>query len=235
MRKSKYSASDILRQLDDCARRFVFPMLDNGYVYLVDVRLHTYRDTSRWALLIEDVGYSPRAFSVSNCLNCYGNCLKREPGTANEDFLPVLNDRPEEPIFAEDADELIRDDLQSVRIRGTRVPVNTDPAFLASKGIRLEEAPRVKVYELARSLLPEHRDLLFATEGELRQRLPTDLPCILRLEEWHHPDLCAGELPSQSETFQQLAEVLTSGDVSFYRPTQPPNTHWSNWPEGGSL
>jgi hypothetical protein len=37
------------------------------------------------------------------------------------------------------------------------------------------------------------------------------------------------------EQEQQFAEVLASGDVKAYRPTQPPNTHWRNWPEGGRL
>ena len=32
-----------------------------------------------------------------------------------------------------------------------------------------------------------------------------------------------------------LAKVLATGDVHAYRPTSPPNTHWSNWPDGGTL
>ncbi len=35
----------ILEQLDRAAKGFVFPMLDNGYVYPADVRLSIYRDT----------------------------------------------------------------------------------------------------------------------------------------------------------------------------------------------
>jgi hypothetical protein len=41
--------------------------------------------------------------------------------------------------------------------------------------------------------------------------------------------------PSSYETWQQVATVLASGDTSHYRPTLPPNTHWSNWPDSGSL
>ena len=41
--------------------------------------------------------------------------------------------------------------------------------------------------------------------------------------------------PSSYETWQQLAQVLATGDVRYYRPTLPPNTHWSNWPESGTL
>jgi hypothetical protein len=41
--------------------------------------------------------------------------------------------------------------------------------------------------------------------------------------------------PSSYETWQQLAHVLATGDISHYRPTLAPNTHWSNWPDSGSL
>ncbi|HEY8999922.1 MAG TPA: hypothetical protein VIM89_01120 [Mucilaginibacter sp.] len=41
--------------------------------------------------------------------------------------------------------------------------------------------------------------------------------------------------PSSYETWQQLAKVIATRDLSFYKPTQPANTHWSNWPESGSL
>ena len=84
--------------------------------------------------------------------------------------------------------------------------------------------------------MPEHRDLLLADEDELRHRLPADLPRIMVLEEWWHRDPDRfDQLPSETETFQQLAQVLASGDVDAYRPTHAPNTHWSFWPESGWL
>ena len=51
----------------------------------------------------------------------------------------------------------------------------------------------------------------------------------LELEEW------ATARPSSYETWQQIAKVLATGDTSYYHPTLEPNTHWSNWPESGSL
>lgn len=41
--------------------------------------------------------------------------------------------------------------------------------------------------------------------------------------------------PSSYQTWQQLAKVLATGDVNYYKPTSKPNTQWSNWPESGSL
>ena len=34
-----FTTEEILAQLDQCAADFEFPMLDNGYVHLADVRL----------------------------------------------------------------------------------------------------------------------------------------------------------------------------------------------------
>ena len=50
----------ILGVLDQCAERFTFPMLDNGYVYLAATRLSLYRASEEWAMVIEVFGYSPR-------------------------------------------------------------------------------------------------------------------------------------------------------------------------------
>ena len=41
--------------------------------------------------------------------------------------------------------------------------------------------------------------------------------------------------PSSYETWQMIANVIATGDTSFYQPTLEPNTHWKNWPESGSL
>jgi len=41
--------------------------------------------------------------------------------------------------------------------------------------------------------------------------------------------------PSSYETWQLLAKVIATGDISFYKPTLEPNTHWTNWLDSGSL
>jgi hypothetical protein len=61
------------------------------------------------------------------------------------------------------------------------------------------------------------------------------LPEVLLLNEWYHNDLANGEMPSENETFQMIAKVLETGNAEFYKPTKEPNTHWKNWPDGGTL
>ena len=41
--------------------------------------------------------------------------------------------------------------------------------------------------------------------------------------------------PSCYETWRLIAKVMVTGDPRQYRPTLQPNTHWSNWPDSGSM
>jgi hypothetical protein len=41
--------------------------------------------------------------------------------------------------------------------------------------------------------------------------------------------------PSLYETWQQIADVILTGDASHYNPSLKPNSHWTNWPESGTL
>jgi hypothetical protein len=80
-----------------------------------------------------------------------------------------------------------------------------------------------------------HRELVLATPDERRANVLTDLPQIMELEDWNHPDVASGVKASDSETFQQIAKVLATGDRTQYRPSLSVNTHWRNWPGGGQL
>lgn len=233
------TAAEILSQLDKCASDFSFPVLDNGYVYPADVRLSVYRDHKDWLMIIEVLGANNGRLSAfdtfTNCLHLFGSRLHREPGMANEDFLYPIDPDPDHPLFDTEWDWFAREDAQSVFIRQRRVSLNLSEEQLAAKGIKLIEPPGKDPPAILRSLLPEHRLDLLATDDELAQRNPHSLPLWLRLDEWNHPDLTNEETPGNSETFRMLAEAIAHGDASHYRPTVKPNTHWRNWPEGGTL
>jgi hypothetical protein len=210
-------SADVLEQLDEAAEMFLFPQLDHGFYYAVDARLHGYHDAGRWALVLEAVGYSPRARNLIDVLHVVGNCLTQgEPGFDNGDFL----DRVDNWDDVEDGEPEI--------YRG-------GPIVVRGQAISVTAEPGEEMIDVLRRLVPEHRELLLANDVELRRRIPADLPEVLRLDQWHHPILGDGVRPSESETFHQIADVLTTGDVARYAPSKPPNTHWSNWPDSGSL
>jgi hypothetical protein len=219
---ASYSASEILEQLDGCAEGYTFPVLDNAYVYPADTRMTLYRDEARWAIVIEVLGFNSHmggTEGVDNALYCFGNCLRRPPGISPEDTLRPVSDGDSGPLFKEPHGTAIRKGATDLRIRDRLVPT----------------PPSAQGFELLRALVIEHRELLLATDEELQARLPADLPRLLRLDEWSHPDVAEGDLPSESPTFKALAQVLETGDAALYRPRRKPNTHWSNWPEGGVL
>jgi len=229
---------EILRQLDQCNSTYTFPMLDNGYVYPAGTKLTAYRDSQRWVLIIEAVGFSYRGGGhngISNCLHVYGNCLNYAPGTLNENFLSLTNDSDECETFDDEEFFYLNPNCPSFILRGEHFPIIHDRSKYTASGINLEDDERIKAFEFLRMLDVLHHDKLVATESEIRERVPGDIPKILELHEWFHPDVAGGDLPSESETFRQIAEVIETGNVALYKPTQQPNTHWENWPEGGVL
>ena len=236
--KFEYTSEDILQQLDKCAEDFTFPMLDNGYVYPVDSRLSVYRDIKRWALLIEVVGFNYRGGGhngIDNCLHIFGNCLDFEPGTNNSNFIYLTDDSEEGKTFDEEYQDSLNPDTKSMLLRGNKIPISVDPSFYQKRGIELEEPPKVKVWEFLRGINGDYKELFLVTEDEIRERIPKDLPLILRLDEWFHNDLASREKPSENETFKMIAKVLETGSLKYYAPTNPPNNHWRNWPDGGTL
>lgn len=136
----------------------------------------------------------------------------------------------------QDADdlELVSPVASEVSVRGRRVPLPKHSDY-AHRGIELEESPNVQVFELCRYLADVAREQVLATPEERRVSVLAEMEQVLQLDEWNHPNLVEDDRPSGSETFQQLAEVLVSGDVTRFQPTLPANTHWSNWPDGGRL
>ncbi|MEU7827155.1 hypothetical protein [Catellatospora sp. NPDC049111] len=215
------TSDEVLAQLDRAAKGFDFPDPEHGYYYAIDGRLHAFRDEQRWALVIELVGYNPRAGNVIDLLHCFGNCLTEGgPGYGHGDFLARVDNMHQ-----------LEDHAHSTRLRGGHPSV-----VVRGQALDVDGTEGEPLWDVFRRLVPEHRDLLLADDDELRHRLPADLPRIMVLEQWWHRDPDRhDQLPSQTETFQQLAAVLATGDVHAYRPTHAPNTHWSFWPESGWL
>jgi hypothetical protein len=244
-----FEPGEIMSILDNCCEAFTFPMLDNGYVYLAATRLSLYRSMTDWAMVIEVFGFSPRVGLPDTSISTFASRLHdRNPSSqyvsrvAYENYLADNAHYEYRSVFpiangswqAEENEELVAADAAEVVVRGQPYPLPSFPEYLLH-GIDLEDSPRVRVAELCRYLAGVARDHVLASPREQRISVPPGLSQILTLEEWNHPDLASGERASDSETFRQLAEVLATGDTGYYRPSLSSNTHWRNWPEGGTL
>ncbi len=232
------NSNDTLKQLDDCSLDFTFPMLDNGYVYPAGTRLTAYRDDARWVIVIEVIGFSYRGGGhngITNCLHVFGNCLDYEPGTRNENFLNPTNNSSDYNTFDDEEDFYLNPLCTTFLLRNETMPLIHDRTKYIEAGIMPEDGERINAFEFLRLLDKLYHEKLVATETEIRERIPKDLPKIIELHNWFHPDLINSDLPGNNETFKLIAEVLVTGNADLYKPGSAPNTHWANWPFGGTL
>jgi hypothetical protein len=243
------SARHILSVLDDCCASFSFPMLDNGYIYLAATRLSLFRSTADWAMVIEVFGFSPRAGLPDTHVHTFGsrlhnrdapekyrdrkayeNYLANHPHNDSRFFFPIGEDSWQDP----DNQELVDKSANQILLRGHPCALPPISAY-KEHGIDLQESHQVHVFELCRFLAATTREQVLASEQERRVSVLPEMEQTLQLAEWRHPDLVNSEPASACETFRQLAEVLSTGDLDLYRPSASPNTDWRNWPGGGTL
>jgi hypothetical protein len=53
-------------------------------------------------------------------------------------------------------------------------------------------------------------------------------------DDWNR-EIWENNRPSSYETWQLIAKVIVTNDPKQYKPTLKPNTHWTNWPDSGSM
>ena len=112
---------EILAVIDKGAEAFVFPMLDNGYVYLAGARLSLHRSAEDWALVFEIFGFSPRSEAPDVGVFSFGSRLKHGHTRADfvdesayQRFLAVHPHDASEFFFPLDGDWQEDDDLEWV-------------------------------------------------------------------------------------------------------------------------
>jgi hypothetical protein len=199
-------------------------------------------------------GYANRGGRIELELNFFGNRLQNlDRGGANgryacnAKFITLVEGDALSEIAPDF--EQVSSSATSVRVRDelVQIPSTKDgfakwiPDIHDDKG--LGERPTFE--DLGRFLAFEYDSLCRATDAEKRLCLPADLPEVMIVDQWHHrfyyhhrngPDNeLMGDIPSTYETFPLLADVLATRDPLLFRPSLPPNNHWSNWPEAGQL
>ena len=229
---------EILRQLDVEAESYVFPMLDNGYYYHGDQKMTIFRDDKRWAILLEVLAFNNHESGlegITTIANVFGNCLIG--WNDNDNFNYFASDNGVETFLANDIiySPYLNPEAKSILVRGQEIPITFDRHHYKLKGIDFEHEDKIRPWEFLRGLIPKYSNLFWVTKEEISTKIPRDLPIFMTLDNWHHADLVVGEKPSETETFQQLAETIITGNKKLYNTTEINNTHWTNWLEGGTL
>jgi hypothetical protein len=230
---------EFLHLLDTAASEGLFPYPQHDRMDYGGMRLHLYKSTSDFALLFEMMMFDHEAHRIERFHGFTNHAfLFRANGESivwDDRLLPAPITRvPGTPSVSltEDNDEHIgtRKDRQRlnpaatvIAIRRKQVAVPQDAAMYRARGI--EPSDPIALPDLLRYLLATHRDELFSTETARKKVLGNagKMRKLLTLDAWRHYTL-DDRAPSRTEAMRMLADVLVTGDVSRYAPTEAPNT-----------
>lgn len=207
----------------------VFPWFGEGFRY-VDSRLCAYASSENWAVVIQVIVVNqndPGIGAIVHEFYVWDN--KNNKGLKKAEYSQIASNGNEGEVFSLFG---LNINIKTIRIRDSIVPVPQSQEVYKNKGIEILEDERILAYELMRALTPEYRETFFLRDDEILHKLGLDIPKLLQLEEWRHPIVYEDatlEYPADCEVFQLIAKVIESLDPSLYKPTEKPNTHWSNW------
>jgi len=225
-------ANDIIerfRHLPKMTFQIVFPWFGEGFRY-VDSRMSVYASKEHWAVVIQVISVNqndPGVSAIVHELYVWDN--KNNKGLKKAEFSQIAGNGNEGEVFSSFD---LNSNIKTIRIRNTIVPIPQSLEVYKKKNIELLEDDRILAYELMRALTPEYREAFFLRDNEILKKLDLGIPKLLQLEEWRHPIVyedATPEYPADCEVFQLIAKVVDSLDPSLYKPTEKPNTHWSNW------
>lgn len=231
MRKRQNDLIERFRHLPEMTFQNVFPWFGEGFRY-VDSRMSVYASREHWAVAIQVISVNqndPGVGAIVHEFYVWDN--KNNKGLKKAALSQIAsNGNDGEAFYLFDLNK----NVKTIRIRDSIVPIPQSLDVYKKKNIELLEQGRILAYELMRALTPEYRETFFLKNGEILHKLDLDIPKLLQLEEWRHPIVYEDstyEYPADCEVFNLIAKVIESLDPSLYKPTEKPNTHWSNWTE----
>lgn len=228
--------AEFLALLDAASNDGVFPYPEHERMDYAGMRLHAYRGKKHYALLFEMMMFDHEVHRIegfhgfTNMAFLYKS--NGETAVWDDDLLPVPVKRVKgspSVSLTEDSDDFIelRKERQrlnpkatTISIRGKRVDVPQDAKTYKAAGVK--PAKPIMLCDLLRYLVATRRDEMFSTDAERAKVLPK-MTKLLTLDNWRHLSL-DDDGPSATEAMRMLADVLVTGDVSRYAPTEAPNT-----------
>jgi ribosomal protein S15P/S13E len=225
--------------------------LEHGYCETAASRIHLYADKNRWAIVFEKSGYQNRGDRAEIELNYVGNCIdyhvitypERSYITNSNNIVLITSDEYERVRNKEGSDmeqfELISPTASEITIHGQKVRIDHDNKKFADLKLPTRDFDNPKKLlsygDIIRFFADTNPSVTNATEEEIRQHIPKDIPKILSLDNFHFESIYKKNInPSEQETYQLIAKVLANQDTTLWRPKLKPNNHWSNW-ESGNL
>ncbi|HZE85265.1 MAG TPA: hypothetical protein VE035_13215 [Puia sp.] len=195
----------ILERLDNYKLGYYcqFVYLGHAYSYLIDCRLNIFKgEGDNWAIVSERSGYNPRGGRIELDICYFGNCLINLENYNGQDINYYTVYPIDWDSFNDTADgERLKEEARFWLIRGKEVELSRNKQDYHDAGIELKEYEPgvISMEEVGRLLIPKHRDLLRATDGELYKSIPAALKKILVIDEWYHRDFVEIVHPAMSD------------------------------------
>ncbi|MEL1244245.1 hypothetical protein AAEO56_08240 [Flavobacterium sp. DGU11] len=222
--------------------------LEHGYFETAGNKIHLYGDKNRWAIVFEKCGYLNRGGAGVIELDYIGNCIDY-PISKYPERSYITNCETIELVSSEEYErirnkkgsemeqfELISPEALTINIHERNVPIDQDINKYIKLGIQPREFDNpeklIGYGDIIRFYNETYPELVSATEIEIMTHLPTDIPKIMTISEFHYISSHDAIFPSNQETFLMIAKILSTGDTSFWKPTLKSNNHWSNWESG---
>jgi hypothetical protein len=222
---------ELLRDFDKHAAEYNFPVFDNAYLEFAASRLSAFTSSESWLTTFEVLGFSTRESEFLNDLYAYGSCVKTE-GFQGEELL-IASDR-ERSLFDRDTNVFAADwsDL-SFKLLGETIRLRPSKDDYLQANLAIDRPPgpgSLTEAELLRFLVHRFGDHLFLGDADLLARFPqcVRMRKFLQTTSWQHPDVSAGDLPSENPSIRSLVSALIADDPSIFDPAQA-NTDWTMW------
>lgn len=226
---------EILDYLEQCE----VPMLDNGYYYHADQQLKIYRSGKDWIMILQVIQYHNHCFStdgITTIVYQYGNLLDIEDTFTDDSFHFPIPEQASE-VFLDDAEDyssFLNPEISSIHLGSVQIPLEHNSDRYAERGITLESKNKIRPWEVLRYITPEYSKYLWISQEQLN--VESRFKEEITLSRWEHPDGFETSL-SDMKCFQYIAECLAE-NKPFQKElieTKESNTHWSNWPMGGTF
>ncbi|GAB3735727.1 hypothetical protein GCM10027598_62130 [Amycolatopsis oliviviridis] len=223
---------DIIPLLDEHAKSYDFPVLNNEDIDLAGVRLTAFRGEDEWLVVFEEIEVFRRQ-RFANGVFAYGNKIAKSGSQGSDDL--ILGEPLGSPPLWDDTGNFLLDP-EDFRIRachsGNEYHFTPSPREYERAGI-VPDNHEHDAAKILRFLVNEIPAELYATDDRLLRTCGKTEPLarFTQLTGWRHPDVIDDELPSDSPCLQSLAAALIADDPAIYEcaPEQW-NTHWSAWP-----
>ncbi len=205
----------ILDRLDAAASSFEWPGLDALYDFYARGYLRAFRSSSDWLVTLELFCFGTASRQFETILFVFGSDVKRgalQPFDSSRCPVRTIETAP----FCDESGRPIVDPFCfSVSVHGeprTFTPSQHDYDELALG----QQAATGKIGAVARYLARTLGDSIFEDNSKILRDInaPINMRCLFRSSQWRHPDVCAGELPSQIAFFRGLARALAEDQTS---------------------